>query len=151
PRHYVADSGGEHDRALFRLLQAKRKELAEEAGVPPYVIFSDRSLVEMATYFPHSPEAFATIHGVGDIKVRRYADDFLPIIRDYCAANGLSEQLKRRSRPDSTRSFNSQGRPGQALDLLNGGHTILEIAHQLSVRPRTVIEYVWRAAQAGES
>src|SRR5690606_34011150 len=90
-------------------------------------------------------------HGVGDIKVRRYADDFLPIIRDYCAANGLSEQLKRRSRPDSTRSFNSQGRPGQALDLLNGGHTILEIAHQLSVRPRTVIEYVWRAAQAGES
>ena len=77
--------GDRHDPTLFERLRAKRKALANANHVPPYVVFSDRSLVEMATYFPQSQQAFARIYGVGQAKLDKYAGDFLPIIRDYCA------------------------------------------------------------------
>ena len=50
-------SAPEYDEALFGVLRAKRKELSDAADVPPYVIFSDRTLVEMATYYPLSLES----------------------------------------------------------------------------------------------
>src|SRR5512141_860626 len=46
----------EYDHALFAVLRARRKEMADAAGVPPYVIFPDRTLVEMAAYAPQTPE-----------------------------------------------------------------------------------------------
>ena len=61
-----------HDRDLFEILRSRRKELADKAGVPPYVIFSDRTLVEMATYFPLSLESLKNINGVGAVKLQRY-------------------------------------------------------------------------------
>jgi ATP-dependent DNA helicase RecQ len=54
----------DHDRTLFDLLRRKRKELAGVGGVPPYIIFSDRSLTDMAAYFPHSRASFANMYGV---------------------------------------------------------------------------------------
>ncbi|MCA9935096.1 MAG: DNA helicase RecQ, partial [Anaerolineales bacterium] len=80
----------DHDAALFAQLRAKRKELADEGSVPPYVIFSDRSLVEMAAYFPQSRANFATIYGVGQAKLEKYADGFLPIIQAHCQANQIA-------------------------------------------------------------
>ena len=52
----VKSSEFEYDRSLFSLLRNKRKELADEASVPPYVIFSDKTLVEMAGYFLVKPK-----------------------------------------------------------------------------------------------
>jgi len=74
----------DYDTDLFALLRAKRKELADAAHTPPYVIFSDRSLAEMAIYFPQSRASFAHIFGVGQAKLEKYADLFLPIIQAYC-------------------------------------------------------------------
>jgi ATP-dependent DNA helicase RecQ len=73
----------DHDSALFAQLRAKRKELADAANVPPYVIFSDRSLVEMAAYFPQSRASFATMYGVGQAKLEKYAAVFLLLIQAY--------------------------------------------------------------------
>ena len=72
---------------LFEQLRGKRKEVADAAEVPPYVVFHDKALQEMATHFPESVEAFAQMHGVGPAKVEKYADLFLPIIRAYCQAS----------------------------------------------------------------
>ncbi len=70
-----------HDGGLFEALRQRRLELAREQRVPPYVIFSDRSLVEMAQLRPLDRQAFRQITGVGDVKLERYADEFLEVIR----------------------------------------------------------------------
>ena len=78
-------AAGPHDSELFELLRARRRELADEAGLPPYTVFHDRTLVEMATHFPHTESEFAALYGVGQVKLERYAGEFLPIIREYFA------------------------------------------------------------------
>ncbi len=79
----------EYDPELFERLREKRKTIAEEEGVSAFVIFWDRTLKEMATYFPKTEEAFMQIDRVGPAKCEKYADDFLSIIRDYCEKHGI--------------------------------------------------------------
>ncbi len=73
----------DHDPALFERLRGLRKILADSAGIPPFVIFSDASLVEMSALQPNSNEAFLQIHGVGIHKLERYGTDFLAEIRRF--------------------------------------------------------------------
>ncbi|MCX5882397.1 MAG: RecQ family ATP-dependent DNA helicase, partial [Deltaproteobacteria bacterium] len=68
------------DQSLFEVLREKRKELADITNVPPYVIFPDKTLIEMSIYFPQSPESLRHLHGVGSIKSERYGHYFLEII-----------------------------------------------------------------------
>ena len=68
------------DQALFDALRRCRRRLAEEHGVPPYVIFHDTTLVEMVEQRPETPEALADITGVGERKLERYGDAFLEIL-----------------------------------------------------------------------
>ena len=74
---------GAESQALFDALRARRRELAEEQGVPPYVIFHDASLVEMAERRPRTLDEFAAIPGVGAMKLERYGETFLAIIRTH--------------------------------------------------------------------
>ncbi len=73
------DAGAE---ALFAQLRARRRELAAEQGVPPYVIFHDRTLAAMAAHRPLTPETMLQISGVGESKLARYGDAFLALIRE---------------------------------------------------------------------
>jgi len=73
--------GAEPDRDLFAALKAKRLELARERGVPPYVIFHDRTLVEMASVKPATLGLMACIGGVGEKKLEAYGEIFLNVIR----------------------------------------------------------------------
>jgi ATP-dependent DNA helicase RecQ len=81
----------EPDSELFAILRQKRKEMADAAGVPPYVIFSDRTLMEMAAYYPQSSESLLRIFGVGHAKLGKFGDTFLDMIRSYCKKHGLKE------------------------------------------------------------
>lgn len=99
PRHksVAAEAAdGEYNRALFALLRQKRKELADREGVPPYVIFPDRTLVEMSTYYPQKRASLLRISGVGKVKLERYGSDFVLVIRGYCAKHHLKEIRKTR-------------------------------------------------------
>jgi len=68
------------ERAFFERLRALRKMLADQQGVPPYVVFSDRTLHEMAALKPRSTDEMLTISGVGEVKLARYAEPFLELI-----------------------------------------------------------------------
>jgi ATP-dependent DNA helicase RecQ len=68
---------------LFETLRALRKQLADKQGVPPYIIFSDVALKEMASSLPQTKEDFADIKGVGKMKLEKYADMFLSEIRKH--------------------------------------------------------------------
>ena len=74
--------GLDYDEDLFQALRVLRKRLADEARVPPYVIFGDAALVEMAAYRPKDEEALLAINGVGAVKLERYGADFLKVIRE---------------------------------------------------------------------
>ncbi|MCD2314839.1 DNA helicase RecQ [Sphingomonas sp. IC-11] len=69
--------------ALFEALRTRRRELAQEAGVPPYVIFHDSVLREMAARRPTSLAAMAHLTGVGQRKLDAYGEAFLRVIRDH--------------------------------------------------------------------
>ena len=68
------------DGALFERLRQLRKQLADEAGLPPYVIFHDSTLRELAARRPATLEDFARIPGVGQSKLDRYAPAFMEVI-----------------------------------------------------------------------
>jgi ATP-dependent DNA helicase RecQ len=70
----------EYDAGLFEALRKKRKELADGANLPPYAIFHDRTLREMAASRPREREALLALYGVGQRKLEKYADAFLAII-----------------------------------------------------------------------
>jgi ATP-dependent DNA helicase RecQ len=74
----------EYNPELFERLRTVRKTLADAAGVPPFVIFSDVALAEMAAYRPIDDEGFLRIHGVGAHKLERYGAEFLGEIRRFC-------------------------------------------------------------------
>jgi len=74
PRKIV---GLEYDEELFQLLRAKRKQIADRDGVPPYVVFGDGSLAEMAATLPTSREDLLAINGVGQTKLERYGAAFI--------------------------------------------------------------------------
>jgi ATP-dependent DNA helicase RecQ len=69
------------ETALFEELRSLRRELASEQAVPAYVIFSDRTLIEMAHDQPDSTAALADVHGVGAVKLERYGEAFLSVIK----------------------------------------------------------------------
>ncbi len=78
----------DYDDALFDALHVRRRELARQAGVPPFVICGDRSLVEMAAFRPSSAGALLEINGIGEHKLKRYGEDFLTIIKGFNPASG---------------------------------------------------------------
>jgi ATP-dependent DNA helicase RecQ len=80
-----------HDDALFERLRRLRKRLADDQGVPPYVVFSDATLRELCTHQPVTLQAFRQIGGVGDVKLERYGTAFVEAIRSFDAADAAFE------------------------------------------------------------
>lgn len=70
-----------YDRALFAKLKHLRKSIAEQDDVPPFVVFSDASLADMAESLPQDPPMFLEISGVGQTKLERYGERFLGVIQ----------------------------------------------------------------------
>jgi ATP-dependent DNA helicase RecQ len=82
-RQKKEEEWAEVDQELFQLLRSKRAQLAQKQGVPAFVIFGDKSLRDMAMIKPITREAFATVYGVGDHKLRAYAENFIQVIKKY--------------------------------------------------------------------
>jgi ATP-dependent DNA helicase RecQ len=70
------------DRALFAALRTKRLEIAQAQNLPAYVVFNDRTLVELARERPGTLEAMSRIPGIGEVKLKRYGATFLGIIAE---------------------------------------------------------------------
>ncbi|MDX5479319.1 MAG: HRDC domain-containing protein, partial [Cyclobacteriaceae bacterium] len=81
--------GKAYDEKLFELLKAERKKVAKAKGLPPYVIFQDPSLEEMATVYPTTREELAQINGVGMGKVSKFGASFLKLIENYVEENDI--------------------------------------------------------------
>ncbi len=78
-----------YDENLFDLLKKLRKDVARKKNLPPYVIFQDPSLEEMATVYPTNKEELAKINGVGMGKITKFGKPFLELIQEYVEENGI--------------------------------------------------------------
>lgn len=79
---------------LFERLRVRRYEMAQQTHVPPYIIFSDKTLKEMSTYLPSTKTDMLKINGVGNNKYEKYGEEFMKLIREYTEENGIKTALE---------------------------------------------------------
>jgi len=83
--------GTGYDNDLFEKLRAVRKRLADEMGVPPFVVFGNAPLQDMARRYPKNEEEFLRINGVGAVKLKQFGKYFLKAINDFMKENGAKD------------------------------------------------------------
>ncbi|MDN3699678.1 ATP-dependent DNA helicase RecQ [Vibrio cortegadensis] len=81
-------SNRQYDKKLFAKLRKLRKTIADKVGLPPYVVFSDATLIEMAEMLPTSYGEMLAVNGVGQRKLEKYADPFLDLIQEHITTHG---------------------------------------------------------------
>lgn len=145
---------------LFNKLIELRLQVAREADLPPFAVFSDRALQEMATYFPHTENEFVSINGVGRYKMETYGAGFMQTIRQYCQESGIKSQpksldvLPRRNKPAySGVSRSVLVTPGmtaqETVSLFEKGLTIDEIAQMRNLSRGTIISHLAQMIEKG--
>jgi ATP-dependent DNA helicase RecQ len=137
------------DEGLFQTLRTLRLQLADAAGVPPFVIFSDAALQLMAQYFPKNPENFSKISGVGREKLSRFGNTFIDTITRYAREHDISEQSfpltrdqRRTRRQGSTYSLTKK----YLLEKL----PIEEIAAKRGLASSTILGHIEKIVDSGE-
>ncbi|MCK5472090.1 DNA helicase RecQ, partial [Candidatus Gracilibacteria bacterium] len=139
------------DVELFEKLRELRKKLADEQNLPPFVIFGDRALQEMACYFPQSSESFKKISGVGAQKLAAFSEQFVNVIREYATAKNLSESFPpTRVERHSQRTNRTGSTYSQTKDLLAQKLSIVEIARQRGMAEDTIASHLEKLAATGE-
>jgi len=136
----------DYNKDLFSILREKRMELARTSNLPPYVIFADTTLIEMAYYYPQSEATMLDIHGMGEVKITKFGPTFMNIISTFCEENGLQEHTKYETRPSGQsrskrkkRSSSGPKRSDEVGKMFNAGSSIEDIAEHFSVKSTTVI------------
>jgi len=140
----------DYDEVLFERLRKLRKRLADDAGVPPYVIFSDRSLLDMAISYPQTPEAFLRIHGVGERRAATYGESFLPEICSHVAEHGQRAFAAASAPPPAAPRPVTRGKRTQEVGAaFADGSTIVELQQQGGVTRETIIGHLHNYVRTG--
>ena len=136
----VSSKPSTHHEELLDELKALRYSIAQKSGVPPYVVFADNSLLEMATYLPVDEASFLTISGVGQVKAQSYGDDFLKVVGEYVKKNKLTPH--RKVQTQRTKPVRSSQSEALTLKLFNEGKNIYQIAEERGMTFNTVEEHL---------
>ncbi len=141
-----SDSWEGVDTGLFESLRTLRRQIAAEHNVPPFVVFADTTLRDLARKRPTTLAGFRQIHGVGDKKTTEYGDIFLEAIARHAAAHSLETDLTTtvqpvESRPAPESTSLSTARLA-AFDLFREGKSPEEVAVAVSRAPSTVVQYL---------
>jgi ATP-dependent DNA helicase RecQ len=119
---------------LWEALRAKRREIAEEQDVPPYVIFHDATLMEMISVMPQNLRQMAAISGVGARKLELYGEQFLDVIRGHAET------------PDPASSDDTVG---ASIELFRLGYSVERIAAQRGLKTTTVYGHLAEGIERG--
>lgn len=147
-KKFVAETES-YDDELFEILRGVRKQLAEESGVPPYVIFGDKSLQQMARYYPQSEESMGQIFGVGKEKLAQYGEELLTYIKAYCEDKDLVENMPEFVESRTVFKTAVSSTVMTTVDLFNKKKSIRDIAEIRGVRISRVVYHLEQALQGG--
>ncbi|MEE9429580.1 MAG: RecQ family ATP-dependent DNA helicase, partial [Melioribacteraceae bacterium] len=138
----------DYDNELFVQLKFKRKQLADKSNVPPYVIFPDKTLMEMATYFPQTKDALVNIHGVGERKLKRYGKIFLASIVQHCEANQIKEKASGGRKRERRTSLKGK-RFIEIGEAYKQSNSFEELLGGLKIQSKTVIAHLTTYVREG--
>ena len=135
------ESTVDYDKNLFAILRAKRKELADKNDIPPYVIFPDKTLIEMAAYFPQKENLLREIHGVGEQKLKKYGQIFLELITEYCRDNNITGELIFRQKKGKRTSLRT-ARFIEIGEAFKESKSFNELLNKFDVKRNTIIRHL---------
>jgi ATP-dependent DNA helicase RecQ len=138
------------DEALFERLRALRKRLADERGVPPYIVFSDVALRQMARNYPANEREFMRISGVGERKLAEFGQIFLGEIAAFLQANPrqIFADESFQAPPPAKPRLNDTIR--DTLRLFRAGQSVEDIARHRGLATSTIYGHLASAIEAGE-
>ena len=154
-----------YDFDLFEKLRVLRKKIADKNNVPPFMIFSDVSLQEMAHYFPVDKNNFSKIEGVGSKKLESFSELFLDVINNHVKENNLqSIEIPDRRDGDLSRlgnrdTINHKGRDAinrvstryiRTKEMLSKKLPIIEIANKQGFKYGTIVRHIEKLILNGE-
>lgn len=142
-----------YDSALFERLRDVRKTLAQVQQVPPYIIFSDKTLHEMCRRFPSTLSEMEKISGVGEAKLKRYGEDFIREIKQYLDENpGISVTEKEVAASDLAGPVHKR-KKGETVEetyaFFQGGMSPDDIAKLRNLAPSTIASHLERLIMEG--
>ncbi|XLQ20744.1 MAG: DNA helicase RecQ [Candidatus Moraniibacteriota bacterium] len=144
----------DYNKEIFEALRELRKEIADDVGVPAFVIFGDVSLQEMAYYLPTSRIAFSNISGVGAQKLEKYSETFTEFISELKQEKGLeSKEHKKNRKPKKSKGNTSsakQLRLNRTKEMLEDKLSMEEMSEELQLAQRTIINYIEEIAEKND-
>jgi ATP-dependent DNA helicase RecQ len=142
----VFDSWEGVDRELFEQLRVLRRQLAMQAGVAAFIVFSDATLRDLARRRPTRRELLLSVHGIGERKAADYGESVMQLIRQWCDERNMESNLLIPSvtnvpaSPTATKNVNNNAMA--AFVLFDEGLTVEQIAERLGRAKSTVIDYL---------
>ena len=140
-----SSQGGATDVKLRDMLKALRKEVADEESLPPYVIFQDVSLDEMAIHYPLNEDELLRITGVGSGKAKKYGTPFLKLIADYVQEEGIERAEDLLVRSTSARSSSKV----HIIQRIDRQIDLADIARDLNLKLEDVLNEIENIVSAG--
>lgn len=136
------------DVDLFEILRSLRKKIADSYHVPPFVIFSDVSLKQMATYYPDDIESMLKISGVGSFKLEKYGTAFIEAIQDYRTSHDIQSDKSFPKKETKTTPREDTRMVSYEL-YAKEGKSMREIATIRNLRVRTIEQHLLDCYEKG--
>lgn len=144
----------DYNKDLFEKLRTLRKQIADAENVPPFVVFGDITLQEMAYYFPTDKQDFLALSGVGEKKMEKFSGIFLSVINDFAKANNIAPvpfPCKMREERIIVKNSAQQKFYMRTRELITKKVSVERIAKNQDLTVGTIISHIEKLIDAGES
>ena len=135
---------------LYSLLRSWRYEKASESGVPVYMVFSQKALIELVNYLPTDSPSLQLINGMGAKKIEQFGADIIQMIQHYCEENNIDKgeiPLKENPRKEKKPKIDTKK---ESFDLFKSGKTVAEIATERALTTNTIESHLAYYVGQGE-
>ncbi|WP_059104893.1 DNA helicase RecQ [Shouchella shacheensis] len=130
---------------IFEALRARRKDLAGEQGLPPYMVFSDKTLREMSRIIPLNKEEFAMISGVGAKKQETYGEALLDVLRSFADRKSMDLSVEQPLQKQSHTA--KRGSHLETISFFKEGMSVEKIAHARQLSEQTIVKHLLKGEE----
>ena len=139
------------DKKLYEKLREYRARMSKLEGVFPYMILGSNTLKEISGRYPLNEEQLKDIGGIGPVKINKYGEDIINIVKEYIKENNITPKWEEKKRLKLVIDGDNRKNDEIALDLLNQNKHINDVADELEVSVSTVLGYVYDYIKLGNS
>ena len=139
------------DKKLYERLRDYRLSVSKLEGVLPYMILSSNTLKEISGRYPLDEEQLKDIGGIGPVKINKYGEDIINIVKEYINENNITPKWEEKKRLKLVLDGDSRKNDEIALDLLNQNKDINDVADELEISVSTVLGYVYDYIKLGNN